>query len=749
MNEILDRLNPAQYEAVTHMGGPLMIIAGAGTGKTRVITHRIAFLHRECGIPLNRIMAVTFTNKAAREMRQRVCALLKLHDSPMLPIGTFHSRCAMILRREAEAAGLHPAFAILDENDQRQAIRRVLKEMDIPEKRVRPAQVQSLINMAKMRLLEPEDCEEDFESENIPFVQIYKAYEALLKKSRALDFEDLLKRTVQLFASDEAARKRWADRYQYLLVDEYQDTNHVQFQLTRLLAKDHRQVCVVGDEDQSIYSWRGAEISNLLDFESAFEGARIVKLEQNYRSTSKILHAADGVITRNSQRIGKTLFTEIGEGESLRLMHSAKAEDEAAKIALECRELIDSRGVDPNEIAIFYRSHWLARVVEDGMRRASIPYRIVGGVRFYDRAEVKDLLCFLRLAVYPDDDLAFERVVNKPARGVGAKAQQTIAQTAAALGASLFNGSREALKRGAIKGKGAAGLAKFLDSVARWNSRVATASVHAMMEEILGDTNYLEDGIGDVDSIEAASREENIEELQTLLRGFEPEEAGNETASFLTSLALDAERTDDPTNSLVSLLTIHNAKGLEFDHVYCIGLEEGIFPTRRSEENHDVSAVEEERRLFYVAITRARRHLTLCYSERRSRPDFFHFTPPSIFLHEVPRDALRDADRERLEAILLPGGGGAGVNRGYPRPGTGPDRRPFGWRQGRPAPSSPRIKGPMRDIGVGTRVEHRWMGPGTVTELSGHRGKERVFIEFDDGRSQDFILRYAPLTVIG
>ncbi len=743
MNPILDKLNHAQYEAVTYTGGPLMIVAGAGTGKTRVITHRIAFLHRECGIPLGSILAVTFTNKAAREMRMRVCSLLHMADAPFLPIGTFHSRCAMILRREAEAARLHPAFAILDENDQRQAVKRVLKEMDIPEKRIRPAQVQSLINMAKMKLLGPEDCEEDFANEHIPFVQIYKAYAQLLEKSRSLDFEDLLMRAALLLQDNEAVRRKWSQRYQYLLVDEYQDTNHVQFLLTQLLGRDHRQVCVVGDEDQSIYSWRGAEISNLLDFEKVFEGTRIVKLEQNYRSTGTILRAAGEVISRNTQRIGKTLFTEIGEGEPLRFLHSESAEDEADNIATECRELIESQGVDPNEIAVFYRSHWLARAVEDAMRRWGVPYRIVGGVRFYDRKEIKDLLGFLRLAVYPDDDLAFERVVNRPTRGIGAKAQETIARTAAARGLSLFRGAREALAEGLLKGRAAKGLEQFLDCIGRWTGLAITHPAHDVLETVLADTNYLEEGIGDADSIEAATREENIEELRGLLSGFTTDEPTNETAAFLTSLALDAERTDDPDASQVSLLTIHNAKGLEFERVYLVGLEKGVFPTTRAEESHDISAVEEERRLFYVALTRARQYATLCYSERRSRPDFFSLTPPTVFLHELPLDVFGGRDRERLESVLAPAAGRLGASGG--RTGGFGARPPFGWRRGG---TGRRVQGPMRGIGVGSRVEHRWMGPGVVTELQGPRGKERVFVEFDDGRSQDFLLRWAPLTVI-
>ncbi|HMX63381.1 MAG TPA: UvrD-helicase domain-containing protein, partial [Candidatus Sumerlaeota bacterium] len=390
MIELIEKLNEPQRRAVMHADGPLMIVAGAGTGKTRVITYRIAFLHREMGIPLQQILAVTFTNKAAAEMRERICRLLGVPDTPGLAIGTFHARCAMLLRREAEFAALDKNFAILDENDQKQAIKRVLKEMDISEKLVRPGQVQTFINQAKMRLLTPADCKEEFDEDQVPYADIYAKYQETIEKSKSVDFEDLLMKTVQLFQQNESVRQRWVNRYRYVLVDEYQDTNHAQFLLTKLLAQDHRQVAVVGDEDQSIYSWRGAEISNLLDFEKTFPGTTIVKLEQNYRSTKTVLKAASTVIARNTQRIGKTLFTEGEQGDPVTFIAAPSADMEAERITAECARLIQMHGVDPNEIAVFYRGHWLSRAMEDALRRFRLPYRVVGGIRFYDRAEIKD-----------------------------------------------------------------------------------------------------------------------------------------------------------------------------------------------------------------------------------------------------------------------------------------------------------------------------------------------------------------------
>jgi DNA helicase-2/ATP-dependent DNA helicase PcrA len=755
MLDLIAQLNEPQRQAVTHTDGPLMIIAGAGTGKTRVITYRIAFLHREVGIPLQQIMAVTFTNKAASEMRERVCRLLDVPDTPGLAMGTFHARCAMLLRREAEAASLDQNFAILDENDQKQAIKRVMKEMDISDKRVRPGQVQAFINQAKMRLLTPKDCKEEFDEEEIPYPELYAKYQETIEKSKSVDFEDLMMKTVLLFQDNEAVRRRWANRYRYLLVDEYQDTNHAQFLLTKLLAQDHGQVAVVGDEDQSIYSWRGAEISNLLDFEKTFPGTRIVKLEQNYRSTKTILKAASTVIAHNTQRIGKTLFTEGEEGEPVTFLSARTQDEEAERIAAECARLTQIQRVDPSKIAVFYRGHWLSRGPEDALRRFRIPYRIVGGMRFYDRAEVKDLLSFLRLAVNPDDDLAFERVMNRPTRGVGAKAQEQVSQAAAILQSSWSRATSQLLRDGSIKGTAKKGLTDFLDCIDRW-AYIATEGRPAdVLDRILADTNYLTDGIGDANSIGGESRIENIEELQSMVAAFQPAGEHNQLAEFLSSMALDANEEQEDGAPRVNLLTIHNAKGLEFEYVFCIGLEKGVFPTSRAEESFEEYAIEEERRLFYVAITRARRKLFLSFSSQRNRPDFWTMNQPSIFLSEMPAEVF---DEESLRALkrLLPYGWG---ERQAPKEATGlhyvPDedaapRAPVGrtlYPTSRPGGAKP----PMGRDGrvaftVGMRVQHKYMGPGLIVEMGGRPGWERALVEFDDGRSQEFVLKFAPLT---
>jgi ATP-dependent DNA helicase UvrD/PcrA len=765
--DLTANLNPAQKKAVTHLGSPLMIIAGAGSGKTRVITHRIAFLNRECGIPINQIMAVTFTNKAAREMRERVCRLLGIPDSFNIPIGTFHSRCALILRREAELLNLDKNFVILDEKDQQQAIKRVLKEMEIGDKRVRPSAIQSFINQAKMKLLTPEDCAAEFDEDDLPYPAIYKRYQEIIEKSKSIDFEDLLMKTVQLFQKHEEVRKHWGNRYQYLLVDEYQDTNHAQFLLTKLLAQDHRQICIVGDEDQSIYSWRGAEISNLLDFEKAFPGTELVKLELNYRSTGNILKAASTVIDRNTQRIGKVLYTEGEDGELLSFISSCNQEEESNYIARECLRLIRD-GVDPFQIAVFYRGHWLSRGVEDSLRKLRLPYRILGGVRFYDRAEVKDILCYLRLAVNPHNDLAFERVVNRPTRGIGAKSLGNIVEKAAASGLSLYEASRELLSEGKIRGKAKDGLSTFLDYTDAWNEKVGGAKPGQILNRILEDTDYKTLGIGDPESIDGASRLENIEEFEGLVSEFKPSVEQNKLGEFLVALALDGTEEQNESEAKVSLMTIHNAKGLEYDYVFTVGMEKGVFPTGRAEESFEEYAIEEERRLFYVAITRTRKKLYLMYSQKRNRPDFWGMTQPSMFLSELPPEVFDESSISKLSRLLPYNWGKITNSLGGKSKTSGAADGELQYvldeegHSGPPKASPPRRFGPSARGGgfnrsgrggskyhQGQRVEHKYMGPGTITQIGGRTGWERAMIEFDDGRSQEFVLKYAPLTIVG
>lgn len=741
IQRLIDDLNPAQKEAVTYLDGPLMIVAGAGSGKTRVITYRIAYLSREIGIPLGDILAVTFTNKAAREMRERVMRLLQRDDAPGLPIGTFHARCAMILRRDADAAGLDSNFLILDDKDQIQAVRQAMKQNDVDEKKVKPRQVHDFINVAKMRLLLPDETRAEMNDSRIPYSDLYASYEAILKKNKSVDIEDLIFKTVRLFQDRDDIRKHWASRYQYLLVDEYQDTNHGQFLLTKLLAQDHENIAVVGDEDQAIYSWRGADITNLLDFEKSFPKTRIVRLEQNYRSTGNILKAAGTVIRRNTQRLGKTLFTDAGEGDPLEYRRCEDDRHEGLYIASDIERLM-GEGFAARDIAVFYRTHRLSRAVEDALRVMRVPYRIIGGIRFYDRAEIKDVLSFLRLAVNPSDDLAFERVVNVPKRGVGDKALENIRVVADSKRISLFEAAWLAVKENMLTGRAKSGLFTFVYAVQEWNNVVNSVGVAEMLARVLEDTNYREETIGDVSSIDGAARMENLQELDRVIGEFVAENPESGTGDFLRTLSLDnnvGEGTEE--TEFVSLLSIHNAKGLEYRAVYLIGLDEGVFPNSRAISDLNETGLEEERRLFYVAITRARERLCITRASRRQGfSGMYESTQPSRFLSEMPADVFSTGSVEQLRRDL----GSTWVNAAdrAAAPSNAAPKRLF-LSQGASS-----LRPSATTFERGMRVEHRYMGGGEIYNVSGRPGAQRIHIRFDTGREQSFVASHAPITIV-
>lgn len=742
IQRLIDDLNPAQKEAVTYLDGPLMIVAGAGSGKTRVITYRIAYLAREIGIPLGDILAVTFTNKAAREMRERVLRLLQRDDHHSLPIGTFHSRCAMILRSDSDAAGLDSKFQILDEKDQIHVVRQAMKRHGIEEKRVKPRQIHDFINVAKMRLQTPDETRAEMNDSRIPYPDLYATYEEILTKNKCIDIEDLIFKTVLLFRNHEAIRANWASRYQYLLVDEYQDTNHGQFLLTKMLAQDHGNIAVVGDEDQAIYSWRGADITNLLDFEKSFPKTRIVRLEQNYRSTGNILKAAGTVIRRNTQRLGKTLFTEAGEGDALEYRRCEDDRQEGLHVAADIERLLNEEGFAAREIAVFYRTHRLSRAVEDGLRMMRLPYRIIGGIRFYDRAEIKDVLSFLRLAVNPSDDIAFERVVNVPKRGVGDKALENIRVLANSRNLSLFEATWLAVKENVLTGKAKSGVFTFVYAVQEWNNVVNSVGVSEMLARVLEDTNYYAEMIGDESSIDGAARTENLQELDRVVAEFVAENPEAKTNEFLTTLALDNNvgEASEETN-YVSLLSIHNAKGLEYRAVYLIGLDEGVFPNSRAISDISETGLEEERRLFYVAITRARERLCITRAARRQGfSGMFEATQPSRFLSEMPADVFSTGSVEQLRRDL--GSTWVNASEGKSAQGSAGAKRLF-LSQGASA-----TRPTATTYERGMRVEHRYMGAGEIYNVSGRPGSQRIHIRFDTGREQSFVASHAPITIV-
>jgi DNA helicase-2/ATP-dependent DNA helicase PcrA len=655
-------LNPPQREAVLHEGGPLVVFAGAGSGKTRVITHRVADLAIRRRVPPWRILAVTFTNKAAGEMRERL-ARLAPGVGERAWIGTFHAVCARLLRMNAERASVSKSFTIYDDQDQRAMIKRVLRDLSLDEKQHRPKEVAHFIGEAKQRMQRPEDLPSSGYREAI-HLRIFEEYEKAMRRAGALDFGDLIYRLVLALEQDEAFRLELAGRFEHLLVDEFQDTNHAQLRLVRALASVHRNLCVVGDDDQSIYRWRGADRRNILDFQRDFADARVVKLEQNYRSTQRILRAAHAVIHNNIDREPKQLWTENEEG-APPVVVQVRDEWDEARVLLELVKQSQQEGLELDELVTFYRTHAQSRVFEEALRGAGIGYRIVGGQRFYDRAEVKDLLAYLRVLDNPDDDISLLRVLNVPARGIGKTTEGRLLEAAGRRGIALRKALVEAGPEDGVKGKARERLrafGKLLDDL----SALADQGVGLgeLGEAVLKRSGYAL-SLEQQDSAEAEAKLENLGELVGSMLTFEqaaqtnagddeetrgtteayPEEEGEEPleplradaslSSYLERVSLETQADEAPEGERVTLMTIHAAKGLEFDTVLVTGLEEELFPmSRPGFSNPD--DIEEERRLAYVAFTRARRRLLMSHASQRRLFGRHRYSQPSRFLSELP-----------------------------------------------------------------------------------------------------------------
>lgn len=759
---ILDNLNPQQYAAVTAPDGPLLIVAGAGTGKTRVITRRLAFLVRERGVRPWQIYAATFTNKSAEEMRHRV-ADLSLGSNPAdFHISTFHSMCAKILRCDGGTMGLESNFTICDAKDQQSAVRHVMAQLQISDKIVKPADAQNVINQAKMRMLGPSDLEPVSADNHELYGEIYEKYENYLKDSCAVDFEDLLLKSVQLFDQNPGVLEKYQQKFRYLMVDEYQDTNKVQVELVSLLARDHRNLTVVGDEDQSIYSWRGADITNLLDFQKHFPDAELIRLEQNYRSTGNILKAADAVISINTERLGKTLFTEGEEGPPIYVAVGRSETEEAEAVVFSIEEL-RKRGFKLSEMAIFYRVAALSRVFEDALRRFQIPYRMIGGTKFYDRAEIKDLVSYMQVAANPGNSIALQRVINTPRRGLGNKSIETVAEYASRKRISFYEAMRAACS-GTDVGLPKAGVtkfARFLEQVEAWRKFAKDSKPSDLLDRILKDTAYVE-SLGDPHSIEVMGRRDNLEELRTSIITMEGNRPDITLTDYLEDVSLVSVTDDlDPNEAAVSLMTLHAAKGLEYKVVFMVGVEESLFPNHRAAIER--GNYEEERRLFYVGITRAREFLVLSraaermyYGERRYNDEsrFFHELPADIIrplhpynpmFHDTAEDAPKDLDLGY--PISAPA---AAASRGFSTPRYAQPRTPFGRGPAPAAPSRPYIEPAVRgrSFPLGTRVRHMLLGEGVIASVSGNGAELEYIIEMDDGMQHHLIARYAKLEAL-
>jgi DNA helicase-2/ATP-dependent DNA helicase PcrA len=637
MNDpLLSGLNPAQLEAVTHLYGPMLVFAGAGSGKTRVLTHRIAWLLRQGAVRGRNIFAVTFTNKAANEMKERIAHLVG-DESRYLTVGTFHAACARMLRENGDKIGLPRDFVVYDDGDQLTLVRECLQELHIDDKRFTPRAVLSAISRAKERLLEPDN----FRTAHKGFFEdvvaaVYERYARKLLQNRALDFDDLLMQTVRLLEQRSDVLERYHQRYTQIMVDEYQDVNYAQYRLLALLGRAEQNLCVVGDDDQSIYMFRGADVSLILQFEKDYPKARIVKLEQNYRSTQTILDAAYGVVSNNRGRADKRLWTEKSAGDALVYREALDEQDEAYWVVQQIRSLMEDENRARSEFAVLYRTNAQSRVFEDVFLQFRMPYKIVGGMRFYERKEVKDVLAYLRLLHNPSDSVSLKRVINVPARGIGQGTLGALEKWAAERGETLWEAVRQCDNVPGITARARRALTDFAGTIEETRAVRASRPLSEVTEEILRRTGYLAE-LEEDRSMEAQTRAENVREFITVTVEYDASAEEPSLSGFLEQVALvsDLDQLDSGAEA-VTMMTLHSAKGLEFPIVFLVGLEEGIFPHSRS-LNSD-KELEEERRLCYVGITRARERLYLSHAYRRTQFGSVAANPPSRFLREIPAE---------------------------------------------------------------------------------------------------------------
>jgi DNA helicase-2/ATP-dependent DNA helicase PcrA len=751
MQTFLEQLNPEQRLAAETTEGPVLILAGAGTGKTRAITFRMANLIAK-GIPAESILAVTFTNKAAEEMQTRVTdLLLRAGVPPERPwISTFHSLCARLLRREAASAGLPKDFAIYDDDDQLAAVKLVMARLHIEDDALTPRNVLSRISYAKNQAQTAEQMRaQAFDADGRKVADIYAAYEALLKQSNALDFDDLLLRSARLLRDVPQVRQRWQNRFQYLHVDEYQDTNRVQYDLLRLLANERQNVCVVGDEDQSIYRWRGADVSILLSFARDFTGAKVVRLERNYRSTQKILDAAAAVVANNPDRLGKTLTAEKDQGDNLRYFEARDAQAEAEFVAEELDRILAD---DPDQTcAVEYRTNFQSRSFEEVFRRRGLRYKLVGGFSFYNRAEVKDALAYVRLALHPEDDVSLLRVLNVPARGIGKTTVDALRDVTQRENLSFWD-AMESLMTIPNASRSVAPLRVFRELVLRLQEAYSKREPADFLHYVLEETGYM-NALKDRNTPEDVTRIENLEELVRAVA--ESIEAGESFTEFLDAAALVSDADSYEGKPGVTLITLHSTKGLEFDHVFLTGLEDGICPHSRS--INEEKGIEEERRLVYVGMTRARKSLTLTralYRRIFGNEQQMRASLPSRFLGEIPSE-LVDTVRGSIAEI--------GESRRYePDPeysysaeeflrrarGTSALKQSGSQRRTTSASSfsRPAIKrGGKADPLLGQKVRHPEYGVGTVVGVEGEDDDRRISVSFPGRGTKKFIERYANL----
>ena len=777
--ELLQQLNESQKAAVEYIDGPSLVIAGAGSGKTRVLTYKIAYL-MQMGLKPWSILALTFTNKAAREMKERVGQLVSHEEARYLNMGTFHSVFSRILRVEAGYIGYDNNFTIYDETDSRSLLKTIIKEMALDEKVYKAASVHSKISMAKNHLISPEEYladgevgERDKRARMPELGKIYAAYVNRCRRANAMDFDDLLVYTYILFSEHDDVRKKWASHFEYVLVDEYQDTNYAQQLIVLQLTKEGQRICAVGDDSQSIYSFRGANIDNILDFQSKFKDTKLFKLEQNYRSTQRIVQAANSLIKKNSRQIPKEVFSENAEGEKLVLKSAYSDKEEALIVCREIKKIKRKDSAEWSDFAILYRTNSQSRSFEEEMRKQNIPYRIYGGLSFYQRKEIKDIIAYFRLVSNPDDEEAFKRIINYPARGIGQTTLGKIAMAAREHSVSFWEVLREPVHYGLNVNKGTlTKLDKFRVLIQKFIEEMPVTDVYQLGQALIKESGISTD-IYSENSPEAISRQENLEEFMGSLQDFveerKEEDRGHQIylPDFLQEVSLLTDQdSDDDTSSKVILMTVHAAKGLEFPTVFVVGLEENIFPSPMSSDT--IRGLEEERRLLYVAITRAEKHCILTCAKNRWRYGKVEFDTPSRFIKDID-DSLLNIEGEDASS----------ASHGYHYENNSPRHYQSSFRENKELPEYmrnirqpgrfPQIGGNFKkvktvdrptstsvssasdsiDLHVGNVIEHQRFGIGKVVELVGTGENIKATVEFKNSGKKQLLLKFAKYTIVG
>ncbi|SCL87825.1 DNA helicase PcrA [Sporanaerobacter sp. PP17-6a] len=725
--DYLQGLNEKQKEGVLHTEGPLLILAGAGSGKTRVITHKIAYLIEEKRVFPSNILAITFTNKAAKEMKERVEGLLKGRVEDIW-MGTFHSMCVRILRREIESIGYKRNFSIYDSLDQKTLVKECITEKNLNKETFQEKPIISIISSLKDDMIDPDDYinenYKDYYRRNVG--EIYDLYEEKLKKNNALDFDDLILKTVFLLKSDERIREKYQSKFEYIFVDEYQDTNKSQYELIKYLSGKHGNICVVGDEDQSVYGWRGADIRNILNFERDFKGAEVIKLEQNYRSTGNILDVANSIIKNNTERKGKKLWTAKERGQYATLKINFDEKEEANFVTQKVIDLIEEGKYKYGDFVILYRTNAQSRSFEETFIRNNIPYKIVGGLKFYDRKEVKDLIAYLRLIQNPLDDISLRRIINVPKRGIGASTLGKIEKYTSQTGESIYGALLDLDKIQGLSGRARNVIKSFTAMINKFLAMKEIMGVRDFIEEVVYSTGYIKE-LEEENSVESQSRIENLKEFISVAVDFETNYEGGTLEDFLANVSLlsDVDKTDE-RKDVVTMMTVHGAKGLEFPVVFLVGMEEGLFPISRALDSiHDM---EEERRLCYVAVTRAEELLYISYANLRTIYGNTTYSLPSRFLKEIPDDMLK-------------------ICKNGQRKEEQEDEIEYEERTDIKNKFEKKVN-LKEDIQIGSKVNHKMWGMGTVVQIKKVGKDKEIVVAFENKGLKKLLLSIAPIEFV-